>query len=155
MYVDAHHAISVVGHVALTYSLTPPDMAYLNRWVDLMPQMDPPILVLTVIDSGARAPDAAMKDAIRKTIKHHEKRIGALAYVVEGEGFGAAAMRSALSVINFAVRFPFPQRVTATVSEAAPWLIHQLPPALRPTTDAGRIVQTVDAIRAALCNKAG
>lgn len=144
----------VLGNVALTYSLAAPSARYLATWADVIERLEPPILVLTVIDSRARAPDAASKAAIRQTVTRHERRIGGLAYVIEGEGFGAAALRSALSLINLAARYRFPQKVTATGGEAVPWLIDQLPPALRSSNEPQGVVRMVDTVRAELRQRA-
>jgi hypothetical protein len=82
---------------------------------------------MTIIHSGARAPSETSKKAIRSTISRHCNHIHSFAYVVEGRGFGAAAMRSALSLISLAARYPFPQKVFATVAEGQDWIVSRTP----------------------------
>jgi hypothetical protein len=131
VYSDAHHCVSVCANVILTYSIQPPNAAYLDAWTKatnrLLERSDQSISVITVIDSGTKAPDEVSKRAIRNAITKHCDHIKGFAYVVEGRGFGAAAMRSALSLINLAARYPFPQKVFATVQEAAIWIVHRTP----------------------------
>lgn len=152
-YADEEHITCVVGNVAITYSMAPPSPRLLMNWADLMDRLEAPILVLTVIESGVRAPDSAAKAAIRQTVTRHESRIAGFAYVVEGEGFGAAAVRSAISLISLAARYRFPQTVGASAAEVVPWLIEKLPPAKRTLNDPRAIVQAVDAMRAELRQK--
>ncbi|HEX2730966.1 MAG TPA: hypothetical protein VHM70_05150 [Polyangiaceae bacterium] len=150
VYSDDAHAICVLGRVLLTYSLAQPNAAYLQSWTGVVGKLEAPILVLTVIDSRARAPDAASKAAIAQTITRNQHKIGAFCYVIEGDGFAGAAMRSALSLISLGTRYPFPQRVTATAREAAPWLIKHLPPEQQALQEASRVVRSVDLAREAL-----
>jgi hypothetical protein len=150
IYADREHAICVQGRTSIMYSMAAPNAQSLRAWTRSVEAVDGPLLVLVVIDSGARAPDAPGRDAIQQLRLRHQHRIAGFAYVVEGEGFKAAAVRSALSAMSLASRFTYPQRVTATVGEAAPWLVHRLPAPLRAGHDASAIVATVDALRAAL-----
>ena len=153
-YSDHEHIMCVLGNVLFTYSLAAPSARYLAACSDVIERLEPPALLLTVIDSRARAPDSASKAAIRQLVTRHESRIAGLAYVIEGEGFGAAAIRSALSLINLAARYRFPQRVTATAGEAIPWLLEQLPLPLRVSNEPQRLARLVDTVRAELHQKA-
>jgi hypothetical protein len=95
--------------------------------MDRLAKQAPSICVLTVIDAGARTPDDASRDAIRATVLRHRQHIGAFAYVIEGRGFGGAAMRSCLSIISLAARYPFPQQVFANVPGAVAWTLTRMP----------------------------
>jgi hypothetical protein len=134
LYCDEHHCIVVYGNAILTYSTDPPNPMYLQHWTRATEQLadktSGSISVVTLIDSRSRAPDELSKKTIRATIGKHSQHIANFAYVVEGTGFGAAAMRSALSLISLAARYPFPQRVFSSVEAAAPWILN--------TADAGR-----------------
>jgi hypothetical protein len=125
-YSDAHHSIALCGNVVLTYSSDMPNPSYLEAWTQatdrLMARGTERIAVVTVIDSRARPPNDDSKKLIRSTIERHKDHIEAFAYVVEGRGFGAAAMRSALSLINLAARYPFRQKVFSNIEEGAQWL---------------------------------
>jgi hypothetical protein len=55
-------------------------------------------------------------------MQRYARSIERFAYVVEGRGFGAAAIRSALSLLSLAARTPYRQKVFASVDEAGAWL---------------------------------
>ena len=126
VYSDEHHSTFISGNVILTCSTQPPNPRYLAAWDQAMSglarRVEGPICVVTIIDSGTPPPDEASRKAIRHSINKHRHRIAALAYVVEGHGFGAAALRSVLSVISLTARYPFPQKIFATTSEASAWV---------------------------------
>jgi hypothetical protein len=46
--------------------------------------------------------------------------------VIEGEGFGAAALRSAISLMSLAARYPYPQKVFKRVSDATAWILPRM-----------------------------
>ena len=126
-YSDEHHAIALCGNVVVTYSTDMPNPIYLEAWTQatdsLLARGHETIAVVTVIDSRTRTPNDDSKQLIRSTIERHKDRIDAFAYVVEGRGFSAAAMRSALSLINLAARYPFRQKVFSSIEEGARWLV--------------------------------
>jgi hypothetical protein len=126
LFSDRDHCLCAYGNTLLAFSLQPPNPRYLQAWTkavgELVEQSSGPISVLIIIDSGARAPDEVSKREIRTTTIRHGHGIGAFAYVIEGEGFGAAAMRSAVSLISLAARYPFPQRVFKSAGDAAAWM---------------------------------
>jgi hypothetical protein len=131
VYADGQHCIGVHSKVILTYSTDVPHPAYLAAWAvatdRLITRDGPPLSVITIIDSNVRAPSEPSKAAIRATISRHSPNIHALAYVVEGSGFAAAAMRSALSLISLAARYSFPQKVFSSIEDAAQWVTKGVP----------------------------
>jgi hypothetical protein len=126
VYADQHHSVATCGNVILTYSAEPPNPDYLAAWDRatglLAARTRAPIAVITIIDGNSSTPDEPSRKAIRDTISTHRNQISALAYVVEGRGFASAAMRSVLSVLSLAARYPFPQKVFSSVGEAAQWV---------------------------------
>lgn len=132
LYSDAEHCVSVYGSVVLSFSLHPPNPRYLEAWAAAVDQVasrsEHPVSVMTIIDSRCRAPNEASKTAIRNTIVQHSRRIGAFAYVVEGEGFAAAAVRSAVTLISLVARYPFPQKVFKQVEPSCEWTLARVPP---------------------------
>jgi hypothetical protein len=154
VYSDEDHCIDVVGNVILTYSAQAPNPTYLEAWTRTMDTLvrrtSAPIAVITVISPLARAPNEPSKKAIRATIGAHRGNIGAFAYVVEGHGFGVAAMRSALSLISLAARYPFPQKVFANMRDAAPWAIQRVPGALESGVTCDGLIAVVDLMGAQL-----
>lgn len=127
VYRDPHHVLSVWENTLLTYSSEAPNPAYLKAWtqtVELVAQQFPKgLLVMTLVDRRTRAPDDSSKAHIRNTLVRYGNRINAFAYVIEGEGFGAAALRSAISLISLAARYPFPIKTFESATDAAPWLL--------------------------------
>jgi hypothetical protein len=127
VYRDGQHVISVCENAVLTYSSHAPNPEYLEAWtrtVELMlNDRNAALFVMTIINRHAQAPDDASKTSIRNTILQHASRITSFAYVVDGEGFRAAAMRSALSLISLTARYPFPQKVFGRVEDAVPWML--------------------------------
>ncbi|HEX2671631.1 MAG TPA: hypothetical protein VHM25_12200 [Polyangiaceae bacterium] len=127
VYRDAHHVLCVWENTLLTYSNAAPNLPYLKAWtqtVELVAeQFAEGLLVMTIIDQHTRAPDDNSKAHIRNTLIRYGAKIGAFAYVVEGEGFGAATLRSAISLISLAARYPFPIKVFGHAADAAPWLL--------------------------------
>ncbi len=126
-YRDDEHAIVVCQNAVLTYSTNGPSLRFLEAWADtverVVTQFNGPLLAMTIIDKATKPPSEDSRRAIRNTLERHAARIDAFAYVVEGEGFGAAAVRSALSLITLAARFPFPLKVFGHVEEATPWML--------------------------------
>lgn len=78
--------------------------------------------LLCVIAEGCGVPDASLRDLLTREVKRVQKQIGAVANVVEGEGFAAAALRSAVTGMTLVLRPAYPVKTYATVDEAALFL---------------------------------
>jgi hypothetical protein len=150
VYQDAQHVISVCGNTVLTYSSESPCARYLEAWtrtVDLVAgQFHGALLALTIINPRAHAPDDISKAHIRTTVMRHASELKAFAYVVEGEGFGAAAVRSALSLISLAARYPFPLKVFGQVADAVPWMLSRPNQSTQPASTALELISVADAL---------
>ena len=149
IYTDREHCVAVQGRTILTYSTRQPTVAFFNAWSRAAQQLvdadASKIASVTVIDSsGARAPDEAARKAIHQAFTRHGAKLCAFAYVVEGEGFAAATIRAAVSLINMAERHPFPVRVFATTAEAVSWALPRLPNAIH---DSRPLIALVDEMR--------
>ncbi|HXE85360.1 MAG TPA: hypothetical protein VN524_01010, partial [Hyphomicrobiaceae bacterium] len=133
LYSDRDHCLAIHGNAVISYSLQPPNPAFLAAWTAAVERLvkatDAAISVVTVIDSQARPPDDGSKREIRDTVTRHRRRIGTFAYVIEGHGFGAAALRSMISLISLAARYPFPQKVFASINDASAWTAQHTPTA--------------------------
>jgi len=136
VYRDAQHVIALHENAVFTYSVDAPNPRFLDAWtrtVELVVgQFRSGVMATTIIDCGVRAPDEASRMHIRNTLMRHATELRAFAYVVEGEGFGAAALRGAISLMSLAARYPFPMKVFGRVEEAVPWMLN------RPTHDSRR-----------------
>jgi hypothetical protein len=136
VYSDAHHSIITCGNAIMTYSVDVPNPRYLEAWdlatTQLAARVEGSIVVVTIIDSSAPSLNEVERKAVRSTISKHKHQIAALAYVVEGRGFGAAAVRSALSLVSLAARYPFPQKVFSSVEKSAEWVVRASGPGSTP-----------------------
>jgi hypothetical protein len=150
-YSDRDHCVTVYCNTVLSFSLQPPNLRYLEAWAQSMDRLSKltsdPIVVMTVIDSQSRPPDELARGAIRSAVDRHRHRIAAFAYVVEGGGFGAAAMRSAISLVSLAARYPFPQKVFANTAEATAWIFQRVPAESVGDASAVGIISGVEAMR--------
>ena len=153
LYSDQEHCLSVCGNTVLSFSLRPPNPQFLKAWTGAVAQLgkrsDGLISVVTVVDARCPPPDEASKAAIRDTVIRHGRQIGAFAYVIEGEGFGAAAVRSAVTMISLVARYPFPQKVFKDAKMACTWAL-ELAPASETNQAPSGILATVGAMRAAV-----
>jgi hypothetical protein len=126
VYSDQHQCIAVAGTCIVAYSMQPPDTKFFAAWQSVVArvaeQRRGKVPVLVVIDSGSRSPDESQRKLIASAMQRHAHSIERFAYVVEGRGFAAAALRSAISLISLATRTPYRQKVFATVEEAVAWL---------------------------------
>lgn len=151
VYQDAQHVISVFENTVLTYSNDGPNERYLEAWTHAVERVasrfPAELLGLTLINHRAHAPDETSKAHIRRTILQHAAELKAFAYVVEGEGFGAAAIRSALSLISLAARYPFPMKVFGRVEEAVPWMLNHPSRRASNASDATNLVNIANSLR--------
>jgi len=154
VYQDEQHLIGVRGNTVVSCSLDAPNPRFLeacSRTMDsLARQRSLPLLLLTIIDQRARAPDDAGKLAIRQTMLRHAAQIHAFAYVVEGEGFAAAAVRGALSLISLLARYSFPHKVFGRVEDAVPWMLSRPTPSGQSTPGADELIGFAKSLSARL-----
>lgn len=126
VYSDEQHCIAVAGAYIVAYSKQPPDAKYFASWHSIVSrvvaQQPGKLSILVIIDSGSRSPDESQRKLIASATQRYAQSIERFAYVVEGRGFAAAALRSAISLISLATRTPYRQKVFAAVEDAAVWL---------------------------------
>jgi hypothetical protein len=133
VYADEHHAVTICDNVILTYSTSAPNPTFLRHWAraaDQLVSKRGTITAVTIIDSTCRPPDDVSRKAIHACISKHSHHIDCFAYVVEGQGLGAAAIRTALALLSLVARYPFPLKVFGSLPEAAPWMLAHAPDAL-------------------------
>ena len=129
VYQDAHHVISVYENTVLTYSIDAPNPIFLDAWARtvalVVDQRQAGLMNMTIIERHVQPPNDVSRTRIRNTVLRHAADIKAFAYVVEGEGFGASAIRSAISLMSMAARYPFPLKVFGHVEDAASWMLNR------------------------------
>jgi predicted LPLAT superfamily acyltransferase len=69
-----------------------------------------------------RAPDPDARGALARAVERHDAAVGAVAYVVLGEGFQAAVLRGAVTSVMLLSRPSHTTKVFATIADAAAWL---------------------------------
>jgi hypothetical protein len=77
-------------------------------------------VVLTNADHGA--PERAAADALGKGTRALEKYILAHAFVIEGKGFKAGAIRATVKTLQSLTRVIFPWTIAATTEEGILWV---------------------------------
>ena len=157
VYQDARHVIAVCENTVVTYSDDAPNPRFLDAWTrtveEVAGQFPTGLQAMTIIDSRVRAPDDDSRVRIRETVMRHANELKAFAYVVEGEGFGAAALRGAISLISLAARYPFPMKVFGHVAEAAPWMLNRANQGTK-RSSAAKLVSVASSLRGELQNAA-
>lgn len=103
----------------------------------------PALGVLTVIEPSMPLPDAETRAQARRATEVGAAFVHAGALVLAGEGFWASAMRSAYTALRWLAPEAYPERVFASVDEAARWLLE----VLRATDDPRALVAFVEGLR--------
>jgi hypothetical protein len=130
-HADADHCMAVSGPIVVSIENSEPTVAHLERVFAAVSLAGPKgtshkVGVLVIIRDNARPPSDAARARIVRLFGEIEGRVGAFAYAMEGEGFAAAAKRSALALILAAKRLAFPMKVFRSAAEALPWMIRTL-----------------------------
>ncbi len=125
VFIDDEHCVRTLGDVIVTLTKAPPSATYLRAWAaeaDRVVRQFGSLAVYTVISGVAPAPSEEAKAEIRRVMTRHASQVCGVAYVVEGTGFSAAAMRSALTLISLVARYPYPQKTFAKIGDASHWI---------------------------------
>ena len=83
--------------------------------------------MLIVLRAGLPPPGPREREHILANMSHFGPGLRAMVTVVEGEGFGTAAVRAVLSGLQMVLRVPFPMRTVRSLDEASVWLSGQFP----------------------------
>lgn len=78
--------------------------------------------VLCIIEPGAEPPSPEQRVAMSALLTKLAPKLRCIAYVVEGSGFRAAAVRGVLSGIELMRRNSYTTRYFATVEQATTWM---------------------------------
>ena len=81
---------------------------------------------IVVIPAGAKPPPEAQRKAIDGVLTRLSSQLRGLAWVVEGAGFGAAAVRGVLIGLSLYGRRSYPTHVCTSVHDALGWLATRL-----------------------------
>jgi len=78
--------------------------------------------VLCIIEPASEPPSQELREAASAMLTQLAPRLRCVAYVVEGTGFRAAAVRGVLCGIELIRRNPYTARYFATVEQATTWM---------------------------------
>lgn len=155
---DSDHAIGSYGNLLICVSAVPPSPEFLEAGVELVSEFSrgrpERVAVLIVVNASARPPNEATRSAVQDMYKKLRPMVGAYVYVIEGEGFSAAAKRGALTLVNMTTRDGFPLHVAGTVVGTLPWLRKTLGPGWIDTIQAMGLVEAVERLRSHLTTHA-
>lgn len=144
-YRDSAHCIAWVGNIELVLSREAPTSAVMRTIVaeldGLSKSCGGGTGALLVVNSDCPPPDEAARNVIRAELARTSML--AAAQVVEGTGFRGAAMRAVLSVLQLALRPPFPMQITGNLNEGASWLCKELAARAGRAPDATSVIQAV------------
>jgi hypothetical protein len=149
---EGHHCYGR-GNAVVVYSVAEPDSAYMERnaiAMRLYASAHPTGLgAMVLIPDIAKPPSEAARHALRAGYTAMKSFMRGAVLILEGEGFAAAAKRSAFTILNLAAPLPFPVKVAGTPLEAADKLVALLGPALEPQLDSQLLAAMVEEVRAA------
>jgi len=82
--------------------------------------------VMLCVGRGVRPPDRAGRERAVSALRRLGPRTRAMACVVLGQGFGAAAVRSVMSAAGLAIRSDYETKVFDSTTTALTWLTRRL-----------------------------
>jgi hypothetical protein len=81
---------------------------------------------IVVVPAGAKPPPEAQRKAIDGVLTRLSSHLRGLVWVVEGRGFGAAAVRGVLIGLSLYGRRAYPTQVSSSLDDALGWLFTRL-----------------------------
>lgn len=157
VFCEGGHVFGSYGNVVLCISRASPSRALLQGAVVLARELSTKyplgVAILVVIEAACPPPEEEARKAVQETYRALQPMVRGAAYVVEGEGFAAAAKRGALALINMTVRAGFPIKVCGTVNEALPWLQKTVGPAWADGVETAKVADLTQTLRPRLAGK--
>jgi len=136
-----------LGPVAISVWDAEPKLEHATRSVTLLRKVarsHDGIVLLAVLASDCALPNEAVRSALARGLTEIGGNVAAVANVVEGGGFRAAALRGVVTSLALVMRPRYPQRVFESVPPACAFLGAHLP-----TPEVGRaLVAAVSQLRA-------
>jgi serine/threonine protein kinase len=81
------------------------------------------VAIMPIVEAGKPQPGAGARAALARLMERHDRGLYAVAYVVLGTGFQAAALRGTITGLMLLARHTHVTKVFATVPLAVRWLI--------------------------------
>ena len=102
---------------------------------------------LVIVPAGTRPPDEAHRKMVEGVLRRLSSHLAGLVWVVEGQGFQAAAVRGVL--IGYGRR-AYPTQVSTSIHEGLSWLLSRLKTSAT-IVDVVAVAKTIAETRAAYC----
>ena len=130
LYQDPVHCVAMYHDIMLSVSNGEPSLSFLTRASQLIAEESRRLAggmgLVIVIRADAKPPGEQARDHIKRTYPELSRQLRGLVRVIEGEGFGAAAKRSAVALMDLALRLHCPSKVVGNVSEGVVWLLQHM-----------------------------
>ncbi len=130
LYAGEDHVAALIGPCLTLIVRREPDPHILqeaSRWADELLKAYPQKGgLIVVIQASASPPSEASRARIDRAYTEYGRGVVAGAMVIEGKGFVAASIRSALSLIMLRSKYNYPIKTFATVAEGATFLTGRL-----------------------------
>jgi hypothetical protein len=151
LYLDEAHAVGNLGEVLIMLSRAEPSLEFLQRTVrlihDTAREHPDGLGLFVVISADAKPPSDAARQYFARSVTEYGQKVRAMARIVEGVGFLAAAKRSAIAMIQLASRLPFPAKVFGTQGEGAIWLTQEIAPTAQARRSATELLAAAGELR--------
>jgi hypothetical protein len=130
LYVDDVHCVGLFHDVLIMLSRGAPSLQFLQHSMRLIREAakdaQTGLGLFIVISADAPPPPDDAREFFTRSTGELASTVGAMARVIEGEGFLAAAKRSAIAMVQLAARSPFPSKIFGTQAEGSAWLVQTL-----------------------------
>lgn len=142
---DAHHSSGSWRNLVITVWRKETELEAVRRMEQTMLQLlvsyPGGVGLLIVIESGAKLPSDAAREAIASTMRKLGDQLLGCGYVAEGDGFASAAVRYVIIGLIMLARPTYKYTIVKTVPDVARWMAAQV-------TRAGQEVSPGDITRA-------
>jgi hypothetical protein len=115
-------AVAALGRVAIAVFDRAPSIAEAHAMAKVLSAVvrsHQAVNILSVVGGECKLPDGPVRDQLTRDVKAVQAQIGFVATVIEGDGFGAAALRGAVTGMTLVLRPSYPTKVFANIQEAA------------------------------------
>lgn len=119
-------AVGALGRVAIAVFDRAPSVAEaqaLAKVLSGVARTHQAVNILSVVGGECKLPEAAVRDQLIRDVKAVQGQIGYVATAIEGDGFGAAALRGAVTGMTLMLRPSYPTKVFASIHAAAEFVV--------------------------------
>lgn len=121
----AGFAAGIVGPLHVTVWDTAVGVAHARMASDLLAKLgrnEDRVLVMAVLGPNTPPPDSVVREIFATEFGRLGPRVVAVANVIEGQGFRAAAMRAVVTGLTLVIRAAHPQKACSTIDEGSHFL---------------------------------